>query len=270
MIDAFHYSKRDIVARLRDVGLMRGDHIFVHSNLGFFGKLENATTSVDYYRIFKEAIFEVIGDEGTLVVPSFTYSFLKGEEFDIDNSPSFCGIFSEMVRKDLEARRSEDANFSVCALGKLSEFFTQNVSQYSFGDDSFWHRFHEKKGKFCNFNFDAGTTYIHYVERCLGVSYRKDVPYTGFSVINGEKSKKMYYHFFRVCPHYTVDVNAPAYARFSQRAREQHLVRVANLGKGQILAVGSEAIYQFIEKEIKKDQAFLIEDAWSAPDNRAF
>ena len=34
------YSKKDILIALRNAGLVKGDDILVHSNLGFFGKLD--------------------------------------------------------------------------------------------------------------------------------------------------------------------------------------------------------------------------------------
>ena len=72
----FDYSYEDIVKCLKNVGLKNGDKIFIHSNIGFFGKLKDANDSSKYYENFKTAIFEIIGSEGTLVVPTFTYSFM--------------------------------------------------------------------------------------------------------------------------------------------------------------------------------------------------
>ena len=69
------YEYNDIIFSLRKIGLEQGDSVFIHSNLGFFGKLKDANDSNDYNRFFKNAIFEVIGEEGTMITP--TFSFLK-------------------------------------------------------------------------------------------------------------------------------------------------------------------------------------------------
>ena len=66
------YSKKDILIALRNAGLVKGDDILVHSNLGFFGKLDGNKESVDYCQAFAEAIFDVIGNEGTLIVPTLS------------------------------------------------------------------------------------------------------------------------------------------------------------------------------------------------------
>ncbi len=254
-MNKYDYSKQDIVKALLNVGVKQGDSILVHSNIGFFGVAKNAEKKEDYYKLFKEAIFEVIGEAGTLVVPTFTYSFLKKEVFDYNKTPSLCGFFSEMVREDIESLRSEDANFSVAAIGGKAEFFTSNLSVYSFGKDSFWDRFFKKKGKICNFNFDAASTFIHYVERELGVSYRRDIPICGKVILNGETEERVFYHFSR-------DVNKlgdiPDYSKFAKKAQDSNFVKLANLGRGQINLIEVENAFGLTKREIVKNANFLI------------
>ena len=40
-----------------------------------------------------------IGENGTLIVPTFTYSISSGQKYDYKNSKNICGIFSEYIRK---------------------------------------------------------------------------------------------------------------------------------------------------------------------------
>ena len=80
------YSKKDILIALRNAGIDKSDDILVHSNLGFFGKLDGNKESVDYCQSFAEAIFDIIGEEGTLIVPTFTYSFCWNEIFDLEKT----------------------------------------------------------------------------------------------------------------------------------------------------------------------------------------
>ena len=64
------------------------------------------------------------------------------------------------------------------------------MPENSYGEDSFFDRFYKVGGKICNFNnFDAGSTFVHYVERKLGVPYRFDKTFLG-QISNGEKLKK--------------------------------------------------------------------------------
>jgi aminoglycoside 3-N-acetyltransferase len=254
-INKYHYAKEDIYRSLRKIGLKVGDCVFVHSNIGFFGILKEAESPEDYYRIFKDVIFEVIGKEGTLIVPTFSYSYCHNEIFVLEDTPGMGGIFAEMVRCDPESTRSIDANFSIAAIGKRAKYFTKYPPENSFGKNCFWERFLGLKGKLVNFNFDAGSTFIHYVEKQLGVPYRYDKVFFGTSVINGQKKSGKFYHF-------VYDLNKPSngpdFTKFYKKAKELNLVNIENLGKGQIVSITAEDTFKLIRSELKINSAFLI------------
>jgi aminoglycoside 3-N-acetyltransferase len=223
--------------------------------VGAFGKLEESTSGDDYYRIFKEAVFEVIGNEGTWIQPTFSYSFCWNKKFDIDKTPGICGFLSEMMRKDPESLRSEDANFSITAVGSKAEYITKNAPENPYAKEGFWDRFIKIDGKFCNFNFDAASTFIHYVERELKIHYRYDKPFNG-ELIKGDKvEQRIFYHFA-----YNKDnpVYRPDYPKFDRKAREMALAQIAVLGKGQIVCISAKDTFELIKKELINYPIFLI------------
>jgi len=249
------YSKEDIIQALIHVGITENDSIFIHSNIGFFGRLKDGTDKNSFYQIFKEAIFNVIGEGGTLVVPVFTYSYCWNKIFNKEETPGICGIFSEMIRLDSESLRSDDANFSIATIGKHAKYFTQNSPENSFATDSFWGRFLKCDGKFCNFNFDSGSTFIHYVERLLHVPYRYDKKFTGRSVCDEKETEGAFYHFV-----YDLEKpeNSPYFEQFDRWVKEMGIARTADMGKGQIVAISARDTLEVIKQEIQKDPAFLI------------
>lgn len=249
------YSKKDIIDALIKVGIHKSDSLFIHSNLGFFGMPENVTDASGISKMFKDAIFDVIGIEGTLIVPTFSYSFCNDEIFDKKYTASVCGMFSEYIRKDPLAIRSDDANFSIAAMGKNAKHFTDNATQHSFGQNSFWERFMQSNGIICNFNFDSASTFIHYAEKKLNVSYRFDKLFTGKSVINGTQITKSFYHFV-----YDLDKpeNGPNFTKFHKKAMDLGLCHIANLGKGQIVSISAKDAFDLISKEIQTNPSFLI------------
>jgi len=249
------YSSRDIVQALLKVGLKKGDSVFTHSNLGFFGKLDHGNDKDDYCNAFKEAFFEVIGPEGTLVVPTFSYSYCWKKTYNKLETPGTCGIFSEFIRENTNSFRSDDPNFSYTSIGKNAEYFTKNCPENPFGRDSFWERFLSKNGVICNLNFDAAATLTHYVERGIHVSYRFDKPFKGKSVINGKIEEKIFYHFVRD------DDNPelyPDFTKFDKKAKQLGLAKVANLGRGQIVCISAKNSTELIKKEIIINPNFLI------------
>lgn len=252
----FDYKKDDIIHSLIEVGLIKNDNIFVHSNLGFFGKLKNGYNKQDYYNTFKDAIFQVIGTKGTLVMPTFSYSFCNNEIFDKDKTSTICGIFSELLLSDNQSIRSDDPNFSIAGIGENAEYFTKDAPQHSFGKNSFWERFLQRNGKICNFNFDSGSTLIHYVEKLLNVPYRYDKAFIGKSIVNGIREVKTYYHFVydKSKPN-----NGPNFIKLDEKAKKNGMVKISNLGKGQIVCINAREMVELIKKELDRNPTFLIQ-----------
>jgi len=255
LIHNFDYTKNDIINSLLKVGLEKNDNVFIHSNLGFFGKLENANKSAEYCAIFKESIFEIIGDEGTLVVPTFSYSYCNNQVFDPKKNSSVCGIFPEFIRNDTSSKRSLDANFSIAAIGKNINYFTENCTTHSFDKNSFWERFLSKNGKFCNFNFDSGSTFLHYVEKLLKVPYRYDKKFSGKSIVNNTVIENSFIHFVydKSNPNHE-----PNFEKFHKKACEKKMVKISNLGKGQVICISAKDTLDIIFEEIKTEPDFLI------------
>ena len=89
--------------------------LLVHSAVQFLGR------PVGGLRMYLEAIQEVIGAEGTLVVPTFNFGFAQGERYDPADTPSQgMGAFSEFVRQLPEARRTSHPLQSVAVVGRYA------------------------------------------------------------------------------------------------------------------------------------------------------
>ena len=250
------YIYDDIVDAIKRVGVVKDDVLFSHSNIGFFGKLYDAKTTNDYCHAFMKAIFEIIGINGTLVVPTFSYSFCNNQNFDKDETPSVCGAFSEYIRKHKDAKRSNEPNFSISAIGKYAENFTKEQPSHPFGKNSFWERFLMKNGKFLNLNFDSGSTFFHFVEKSINVPYRFDKKFVGKLKSNSEFVEKEFLHF--VYDKNKVE-NRPNFEKFHKKALMMKMTKTSNLGKGQIVCISSQNTMELIKKEIKNDSNFLIQ-----------
>lgn len=248
-----HYNQKTIKDALQKIGVNKGDTIFSHSNVGFFGRPEGAFNERNIFNTIKNAIFEVIGDSGTLIVPTFTYSFCNNKLFDIENSKSNCGFFAEMVRKSPDSYRSCDPLISVAAIGKLAKYFTQNAPENSYGDDSFFDRFFNSNGKICNFNFDAGSTFVHYVERKLKVPYRFDKTFNG-EIKEGNKLKNKQATIF---VRHLKDGTEARFEAFDSLASDKKLYKKEKVGRGFIGCIESKAVMDLISETISNNSLFL-------------
>ena len=93
-----------------------------------------------------DVLKECVGKNGTIIMPTFTYSFCKGEVFDVDNSKSTVGILTEHFRSLPAVKRTQQPIFSCAVYGKKQEYYL-NVSKDSFGKGSIFEKLHKDNGK---------------------------------------------------------------------------------------------------------------------------
>lgn len=241
------YNRNDVTAALKKLGLVKGDVVFSHSNVGFFGIPEEGKSAEVACRVVLDAFMDVLGEEGTLIVPTFTYSFPKREVFVPDETPSPCGIFTEFLRKLPGVCRSEDPCISVAAIGGRAEEFTRNVPENSYGPDSFFDRFYRAHGTICNLNFDAGSTFVHYVERALKVPYRFDKTFKG----QIEKKGILYDRKSTIWVRYVSSEHTSAvFEPFDQLATSVGMYKREKVGRGFIGAITAEDTFNLIKKTL--------------------
>ncbi|EBA14545.1 Aminoglycoside N3'-acetyltransferase [Roseobacter sp. SK209-2-6] len=238
------YNRSDLDRALAELPIAEGDVLFLHSNIGFFGRMEGAGSMDDICAAFVEALFERLGPGGTLVVPVFTYSFSRGEVFDPEGSASAMGAFSEWIRRHPDAKRSLDPSYSVAALGARAQELTQNAPENSFGPGSFFARFDQLEGAICNLNFDAGSTYLHYLERQRQVPYRFDKSFEGTireAGIERAAQSTIYVRYL------SDDLTAAAFEPFHRVALERGDFQTQALGRGQIGVIRTTACRQLLD-----------------------
>jgi aminoglycoside 3-N-acetyltransferase len=114
-------DKSTIIRSLNETGITSGDNLLVHSAMRTVGRIEGgAQTMVD-------ALLEVVGERGTLIVPTFT--FIHEVEDDPIIAPrldrSEMGAISEAARTRPEALRSVAFRHSFAAIGRRARVITE-------------------------------------------------------------------------------------------------------------------------------------------------
>ena len=257
----FDYDIKQLKKSLKRLGLKKNDVVFCHSNLAYFGKLKEANNKNKLCSIFFNTLFKIIGSEGTLIVPTFTYSFSKKrhgiyykkkEIFDVNKTQSEMGIFSEWIRNKKNSIRSLDPFFSVAVIGK-NKNIVKSLSNHSFDENSVFSRLLLLNAKFLNFNF-SGHTFLHYVERLLDVNYRFDKTVSGYINLKGKKVFKKW----NIYSQYLFD------KRFSHNPyfyddyiKKKKICNFTNLGRGEMLSITAKNIYKVVKKMYLKNKWFL-------------
>ena len=170
-------TKKDLKEVIEKSNLKRGDLIFCHSDLSVMKDLDFQHKLLPSF-LFK-TIMKKIGSNGTLAVPTFTYSFCNKKIFNPDNFKTYCGSFSNYIKNLKDSKIYADPNFSIAIFGKHKMELSKKLTENAFGKKSFFDRFFKKKGKVFNLNLDITSTFIHYFERQNKVKYRFDKTFYG-------------------------------------------------------------------------------------------
>jgi aminoglycoside 3-N-acetyltransferase len=164
-----------LVTDLKRIGLQAGDKVIVHSSLSKIGYVEGGAKTL------ADAILDVIGSEGTLLCPCFAHqTFSKyyldtDPVFDVVNSPSRAGAFTEYIRKLPGCKRSFHPTDSVCALGPMADYFTNShFGQLTpYNEFSPYYRLAQQNGKILNIGVPLNTscTNLHTLEDAVNFKY---------------------------------------------------------------------------------------------------
>jgi len=252
--------KKDLEKALSDAGLEKGDIVMVHSDLKSIGKLGQQKNKEEFLNNIFDAFINVIGDEGTLVVPTYSYSFCNDSNnlFDIKKTKSTVGVFTEFVRNINGVIRSEDPIFSHAGIGKNAETLLNNVSSVCFGKDSFFDRLYKSGGKIVNFGDVFELTFIHYIEKNFGVDYRFDKKFSGTIILeDGSKSEKEYLFYARYLPK---DGRVVQYQhlKLANELENRELLKKVPLGDGVIRCAKAKHFFDVGLEMLKNDPyAFL-------------
>lgn len=247
------YSVNDLINCLRSIGITAGDHLFIHSNVGFFGRMENVKSANDLCESFWNALLEVVTENGTIVFPTFSYSFCHNEVYDPKTTKTNCGMLSEYAMTKPGSIRSMDPNFSIVAYGKLAKAFTEEPTHESFGKGSFWDRFLAQEGKIVCMNFDCGSTFVHFAERMHSVSYRFNKAFNGTTVLEDGSLHRDY------AVHYVFegDADYPCFDTLDRNCREKGVCKISNLGRGTMLAMNVREYYDLIDEMLRDNPRSL-------------
>ncbi len=229
----------DFVDALKAIGIQRGDTIFVHSDILTFGKLRIFERDI-LLKTLLDAFKESVGIDGTIVMPTFSYSFCKKEIYDIENTKSTVGALTEYFRKQPDVSRTAHPIFSVAIWGRQRKDLL-DIGKDSFDESSVFGKLRRMGGKFVFFGapFDS-CTYIHYIEQLHGVPYRHIKTFRGKIRNRSGEYEDEYTYFVRGLDEEIV-LDLPKVEKY---LLEKSLMKATRLGYGRILMVESEILFK--------------------------
>lgn len=185
-------SSFDVNQLFHDAKIKKNDTVLIHGDAGVAAQI----FTTDQSNKIKSLILKIINyfdDEGTIVVPTFSYSFTKNEIFNKKTTKSAVGLFSETFRKFPNVKRSNHPIFSFAAVGKYKYEIANSRIDDCFGKKTVFDFLHQHDAKIISLgcHFDQSATFVHFIEQCLGVSYRYKKTFSGFLENNNKRLKTL-------------------------------------------------------------------------------
>jgi len=257
MSPAPDYGYEDVLRALRAVGVRRADILFTHSSIAMLGLPEVDLDAEAIATLFLCAFREVAGEDGTWVLPTYTYSYTKNEIFDPATVPPTrdMGLLPNALWRHPDAVRSLDPIFSVIAIGARAEELTAGVPSSCFGEDSIYARLIEADGAVCNIGIGSHSALLHHVEQKLGVSYRYPKPFRGISIIDGERRATHIAYNVRDLDR---PEHHPYFMRLDRDARADGSLAVSRLGRGEINLIRARRMEELARAGLARSIDYLV------------
>lgn len=168
------YTADDIISIMKSMGMQEGSVICIHASMMQFYNYEGTAQELI------DKIIKVIGKEGTLMMPALPERNGKNFDeyiFDPKNDKTSAGYLAETFRKNPGVLRSNNAQHSVCAIGKYASYL---VKDHTNGVDCWdkispWFRLTELKGLV--FNLGLPRNYMGTFHHCVESILKDEHPY---------------------------------------------------------------------------------------------
>lgn len=240
---------------LKNLGLKKNDIVFIHSDLS---KLSSKNNLIDICDDLFNSIFEIIGKESSLVVPTFTYeNFNKNKIFNNKETFSETGIFSEFVRLKKNSKRTNHPLFSLSGVGNNLDLIFKHINRNSTGKGSPFERMLKFNVKILHIDIELvnACTFLHYIEEQMNVPYRYS-KYFSYEIIN-EKKKKItleYENYVRMTEFYKFPKQSK---NIQNELIKNKIMKIKKLEKSLFTMVCTKKLNNFFCNKIKKNPFYI-------------
>ena len=269
LLNSKKYSSEDIVNALQKQGIVCGDMVYFSTGFGFLGQAEGVKSLEELNQLFFDSIRAVLGPEGTILVPTFSYTIgrsLASEPavFDPLNTKSETGPFTEFFRQQPGVSRSLDPMVSVSGIGPEFKELVEDLPPTSYGAGSIFDRLTKTNAKICNIGLGTNwVPFLHHADWLSKVSYRHDKLFFG-EIRDGSKRYKQAWV-------YAVPISRSDSTRHGRHlgelAEETGIWKWVSLGRGRVYTASYKNLFDFTLEKLKKDP-WLTENAPS-PESRS-
>jgi aminoglycoside 3-N-acetyltransferase len=255
----------NIIKSLKKIGIKKGDTIYLGINLGktyhnFYKNIFRKKNLLDSKTFCSNQVLNILKkhltSKGTIIVPTFNFSFFKEKIYNIKTTKTNLGFFENNFLKQKNISRSVHPIFSISCWGKNKNKIIHPCGLFSFGINSPFNNFLKYKVKFLNIGnlFIETCTYVHHLEHLNGINHRYYKAVTGTIIQNGIKEKKTYYALVR----YKSLKAEKAEYKIGKLIRDKKLIVETNQFGIYASAINCSDVYNIGMKALITDPNFFI------------
>ena len=249
MKSSYSYKENDIIKSFVKIKLKKNDNLIVTTSLGMLGLIKSKKNMNE---VFFNIIKNHIGEQGTLFVPTYSYSFGNKKIFDVKKTKSLIGDFGNFVLKQKNIFRSEDPMTSIAGLGPKAEKILNIDKNTSYGKGCIFEKMLKIDLKILNIGLGPNwIPFIHYLDYLNKVQFRYDKYFRGQIVDRNNKKKNIKWHY----PVRNSEDESRANGHILGKLAEKKKIFISSsLGRSRILVANYNRLFKFAKKITLKNK----------------
>ena len=197
-----------LINKLRGLGIEKGDILYISSDVARLTydvcrncRLKGKKEINSFYDRLIDNMQMLIGEEGTLLFPMFTWTFCRGVPYDVRKTPGEVGALNNWVLNNrLDFSRTEHPLYSFMVWGKDKDELVSMHNLSAWSEDSPFGYMYRKKAKnlLIDVELEECFTFEHFVEESLRFPIRYFKDFTGeYITADGVSETRTYAMYVR-------------------------------------------------------------------------
>lgn len=194
---------------LNGLNIQEGDLVEIASDLlSILLYCRNKKLKFDANKLIDE-LKQMVGNEGTIMIRTFSWDFCNKHFFDYNNTPSQTGSLGNYALKREDFKRTKHPIYSWSVCGKYKNDLLSLNNKEAFGWNTPFDFIEKHNGKLLVLGNITGTaiTIGHHWEKLVNVPYRKEKIFEGVYIDENNKSSIRNYSMFVRPLNYSITSN---------------------------------------------------------------
>ena len=184
---------------VKNIGIKKTDKVLINSNFLNIMIIAKKKKKNFNLLLFINAFLDFLGKKGTLIIPAYSWDFIKKKKFVPKKTRSISGSLANNIINHKKFKRTSNPIYSFFVAGKDQKYLCSLKHNDSFDLNSPFGYLIKNKGKniFLDIDYKESFTFVHLAEQKVGIDYRFKKKFSGYIYKNSTKKKISTYMYSR-------------------------------------------------------------------------